>query len=58
MRHCFRVNFVLTYQYICREDNPVVDYELLAAMAQLAPGEDHILHPSKSGIGIGFQKPL
>jgi len=31
-----------------REDNPVVDYELLAAMAQLAPGEDHILHPSKS----------
>lgn len=31
-----------------REGNPVVDYDLLAAMAQLAPGEDHMLHPSTS----------
>jgi len=31
-----------------REGNPVVDYELLKAMAQLAPGEDHMLHPSHS----------
>eukprot|EP00088_Acartia_fossae_P051885 TRINITY_DN5838_c0_g2_i1.p1 TRINITY_DN5838_c0_g2~~TRINITY_DN5838_c0_g2_i1.p1 ORF type:complete len:243 (+),score=52.66 TRINITY_DN5838_c0_g2_i1:49-777(+) len=31
-----------------REGNPVVDYELLAAMAQLAPGKDHMLHPSTS----------
>merc|ERR1712236_12862 len=31
-----------------REGNPVVDYDLLAAMAQLAPGENHELHPSKS----------
>lgn len=33
-----------------REGNPVVDYELLKAMAQLAPGEDHMLHPSHSVI--------
>jgi len=31
-----------------REGNPVVDYDLLAAMASLAPGEDHMLHPSHS----------
>lgn len=31
-----------------REGKPVVDYDLLAAMAQLAPGENHELHPSKS----------
>jgi len=31
-----------------REGNPVVDYDLLAAMAQLTPGEDHMLHPSHS----------
>ncbi len=33
-----------------REGNPVVDYDLLAAMAQLTPGEDHMLHPSHSGM--------
>jgi len=31
-----------------REDGPVVDYDLLAAIAQLAPGENHELQPSTS----------
>jgi len=31
-----------------REGNPVVDYDLLAALAQLSPGEDHELQPSTS----------
>lgn len=31
-----------------REGNPVVDYDLLAAIAQLAPGENHELQPSTS----------
>lgn len=31
-----------------REGNPVVDFDLLAAMAQLVPGEEHMLHPSTS----------
>lgn len=30
-----------------RESHPVVDYDLLAAMAQLGPGGNHELHPSK-----------
>ena len=30
-----------------REGRPVVDYDLIAAMAQLAPGEPHELHPTK-----------
>jgi len=30
-----------------REGEPVVDYDLLAAMAQLGPGDNHELHPSK-----------
>jgi Calcipressin len=32
-----------------REGGPVVDYDLMAALAQLAPGEHHELHPSNSG---------
>ena len=31
-----------------REDGPVVDYDLLAAISQLAPGENHELQPSTS----------
>merc|ERR1711953_833093 len=31
-----------------REGNPVVDYDLLAAIAELAPGEDHELQASTS----------
>jgi len=31
-----------------REGQPVVDYDLLAAIAELAPGEDHELQPSTS----------
>jgi len=31
-----------------REGNPVVDYDLLAALAQLAPGEDHEVQASTS----------
>jgi len=31
-----------------REDHPVVDYDLLAAISQLAPGENHELQPSTS----------
>jgi len=31
-----------------REGNPVVDYDLLAAISKLAPGENHMLHPSHS----------
>ena len=30
------------------EGNPVVDYDLLAALAQLSPGEDHELQASTS----------
>jgi len=36
-----------------REDKPVVDYDLLAAMAQLSPGENHELHPSKEVTLLG-----
>lgn len=35
------------------EDRPVVDYDLLAAMAQLLPGEDHELHPAKQVTMLG-----
>jgi len=31
-----------------REGDPVVDYDLLAALSKLAPGENHTLHPSHS----------
>ena len=31
-----------------REGQPVVDYDLLAAIAELAPGQDHELQPSTS----------
>ena len=31
-----------------KEDRPVVDYELLAALAQLGPGDNHELQPRKS----------
>jgi len=36
-----------------REDKPVVDYDLLAAMAQLSPGKNHELHPSKEVTLLG-----
>jgi len=36
-----------------REDKPVVDYDLLAAMAQLSPGENHELQPSKEVTVLG-----
>lgn len=36
-----------------REGNPIVDYDLLAAMAQLSPGENHELHPSKEVTLLG-----
>jgi len=36
-----------------REDKPVVDYDLLAAMAQLSPGENHELQPSKEVTLLG-----
>lgn len=36
-----------------KEDKPVVDYDLLAAMAQLLPGENHELHPAKQVTMLG-----
>jgi len=36
-----------------KEDKPVVDYDLLAAMAQLSPGKNHELHPSKEVTLLG-----
>lgn len=36
-----------------REDKPVVDYDLLTAMAQLSPGKNHELHPSKEVTLLG-----
>jgi len=38
-----------------KEGNPVVDYDLLAAMAQLGPGDNHELHPSNC-VTISGQK--
>ena len=42
--------FLIKQIDLFREGNPVVDYDLLVAMAQLVPGEEHMLHPSTSGI--------
>jgi len=36
-----------------KEDKPVVDYDLLSAMASLSPGESHELHPSKQVTMLG-----
>jgi hypothetical protein len=36
-----------------REDKPVVDYDLLTAMAQLSPGKNHELLPSKEVTLLG-----
>lgn len=36
-----------------KEDKPVVDYDLITAMAQLAPGENYELHPSKQVTVLG-----
>jgi len=36
-----------------KEDKPVVDYDLLSAMASLSPGENHELHPSKQVTMLG-----
>lgn len=36
-----------------KEDKPVVDYELIAAMASLAPGETHELQPGKQVTMLG-----
>lgn len=36
-----------------KEDRPVVDYDLLTAMASLTPGEDHELQPAKQVTMLG-----
>jgi len=36
-----------------KEDKPVVDYDLLSAMASLSPGENHELHPAKQVTLLG-----
>lgn len=36
-----------------KEDKPVVDYDLLTAMASLSPGENHELHPAKQVTLLG-----
>lgn len=36
-----------------KEDKPVVDYDLLSAMASLSPGETHELHPGKQVTLLG-----